>query len=118
MRIKSEKIQSDSVPNIGDIVIIKDELPRCCWRMARIVDIQRIKDNKVRSAEVQLATGRVLRRPLSLLFPLEIMENDSTTPNNLSNSDTDILNKMPVAGGCHKGKTNDTEPMRVFGAMQ
>lgn len=59
------------MPNVGDIVIIKDELPRCCWRMAKIVDIQRSKDNKVRSAEVQLASGRILRRPLTLVYPPE-----------------------------------------------
>ncbi|XP_045210562.2 uncharacterized protein LOC123561965 [Mercenaria mercenaria] len=74
VKLKSKKIVSAMEPSVGDIVIIKDELPRSCWRMGRIEETQRSKDGKVRSAEVRLATGRVIKRPVSLLYPLESTE--------------------------------------------
>ena len=52
-------------------MLLKDNVPRGSWKLARIVELISSKDGKVRSARVMLPTKRILSRPLSLLCPLE-----------------------------------------------
>ena len=59
-------------PHIGDVVQVYDETFRGSWKVGRIT---RVRDGKVRAAEVQLANGHIIDRPISKLYPLE-----STTP--------------------------------------
>ncbi|XP_055840693.1 uncharacterized protein LOC129908306 [Episyrphus balteatus] len=57
----------------GDVVLIEDpSLPRILWRLAIIQKTFPGRDGKVRACEVRLANGSVLRRPVQLLYPLEI----------------------------------------------
>ena len=53
--------------------------PRCTWRIGRIKDVIKGKDEKVRGARIVCITENghtsVLRRPINKLIPLE-MEND------------------------------------------
>ncbi|MCG8078604.1 MAG: hypothetical protein JAY75_20500, partial [Candidatus Thiodiazotropha taylori] len=76
--IKTHRIQSSSKPCVGDIILVKDELPRSCWKMGKITDLKISNDGRVRSAEVQLASGKIIRRPLPLLYPLETSEQHAT----------------------------------------
>ena len=64
------------MPKIGDVVLIKEDLPRGRWNMGRIVDSVKSTDGNVRSLKVKLKTGRVIGRPLNLLFPIEVSHND------------------------------------------
>ena len=72
--------QSSTQPTsveIGDIVIVHDErLPRGLWKLGRIVDVMRGRDGQIRGATVKMASedghGALLRRPIQLLFPLEV----------------------------------------------
>ncbi|XP_055914411.1 uncharacterized protein LOC129947754 [Eupeodes corollae] len=57
----------------GEVVLIEDpSLPRILWRLAIIQKTFPGRDGKVRACEVRLANGSVLRRPVQLLYPLEI----------------------------------------------
>ena len=49
-------------------------LPRGIWKTARITELIVSNDGKVRSAEIVLANGVRLRRPINLLVPLEVEE--------------------------------------------
>ena len=64
------------MPKIGDVVLIKEDLPRGRWNNGRIVDSVKSTDRNVRSLKVKLKTGRVIGRPLNLLFPIEVSHND------------------------------------------
>ncbi|VDI75589.1 Hypothetical predicted protein [Mytilus galloprovincialis] len=70
--LKSCRVQSSFLPQIGDVVLIKDNLPRSTWRMGRIVKLISSNDGEIRSAKVQVSTGLILGRPLNLLYPLEL----------------------------------------------
>ncbi|XP_053376986.1 uncharacterized protein LOC123529097 [Mercenaria mercenaria] len=69
--LKSKKTQSPYCAQVGDVVLIKENLPRGVWRMGRICELLQSRDGQIRSAKVNTATGKVLGRPLNLLYPVE-----------------------------------------------
>ena len=86
-QIQSKRIQSSHFPTAGDIVLVKDDIPRGCWKLAKVVSLVSSRDGEMRSAKVQLPSGRVIGRPFNLLYPLEITENvDTMTPQNVSSA--------------------------------
>ena len=72
MDLKCGRIKSTTSPNIGNVVIIKEDLPRGMWKMGRIVKLIQSNDGQLRSAKVKLANGNIIGRPLNLLYPLEV----------------------------------------------
>ena len=69
--LKAERVLSPEVPKCGDIVLIKDNVPRGSWKTAKVIELYESKDKVIRSARVQLPSKKMLNRPLSLLYPLE-----------------------------------------------
>lgn len=58
---------------IGDIVLIGDaNMPRQRWKLGRIEELFQGRDGKVRSCAVRTSTRTVLKRPIQLLYALEI----------------------------------------------
>ena len=55
-------------------MLVKDEIPRGCWKIAKVISLASSRDGEIRSAKVQLSSGRVMGRPLKL-YPLEISNN-------------------------------------------
>ena len=69
--------ESASTVEIGDIVLLHDDaLPRSFWKLARVLELITGQDGKTRGAVVKVPSKRggttTLRRPLQLLYPLEI----------------------------------------------
>ncbi|XP_052787361.1 uncharacterized protein LOC128222416 [Mya arenaria] len=98
-KLKSHRIQSHFLPRVGDVVLIKDDVPRGCWKFGKIKDLIKSCDGQTRSAKVQTHTGRVIGRPLNLLYPIEVSGNvdarhDSYTP---ESSDRCSRPKRPAA---------------------
>lgn len=63
-----------TVLKVGDVVLIgEDNLPRQTWKMGRITELFPGRDGLVRSCNVQTSAGNVLRRPVQLIYPLEIV---------------------------------------------
>ena len=71
IKLKQPRVQSSFTANIGDVVLIKDDLPRGSWRLGRIQELIKSRDGHIRSARVCLPTGKIIGRPLSILFPKE-----------------------------------------------
>ncbi|XP_064486179.1 uncharacterized protein LOC135398725 [Ornithodoros turicata] len=60
---------------IGDVVIVHDSnAPKLNWKMGRICDLYRGRDNNVRACEVELHNSHRLRRAVQHLYPLEMSE--------------------------------------------
>ena len=68
---RKPRVHIHRTPQTGEAVLLKDNVPRGSWKLARIVELISSKDGKVRSARVMLPTKRILSLPLSLLYPLE-----------------------------------------------
>lgn len=65
-----------SIPfKIGDVVLIHEfNQPKHMWKMGRIEETFMGRDGKVRSCAVRSPSGFVFRRPVQLLYPLEVDE--------------------------------------------
>ena len=76
--------------SIGDMVIIHDEsLPRGFWKLGRVEELISGRDSKIRAAVVRLSSGSgTLRRPIQLLYPLEI-HSEGSMPVSTSSGDVD-----------------------------
>ena len=73
LEMKRIKGEIRRIPNIGEVVIIKEEnLPRGTWKLAKIQSL--IKggiDGIERAANLISSSGRTFRRPFRLIYPLE-----------------------------------------------
>ncbi len=75
--LKGPRIKAKFYPQIGDVVLIKESLPRGSWKTARIQELKRSSDGNYRSAKLILPSKKAIVRPVSLLYPLECApEND------------------------------------------
>ena len=79
-------------PRTGDIVLVKEE------------KMPRSNDNNVRSATVRLPSSKTLRRPLILLYPMELNINNGKT--NDKNEDS-ANNGSADGGSVHNDTAND-----------
>ncbi|XP_055906234.1 uncharacterized protein LOC129941590 isoform X1 [Eupeodes corollae] len=64
---------ANSSLQVGDVVLVEDSsLPRPLWHLAVIQTVFPGRDGKIRACEIRLSSGSILRRPIQLLYPLEI----------------------------------------------
>ena len=75
-KLKSPRVQTPTAAKVGHIVLIKDNLPRGCWRIGRITELISSRDQHVHSAKVLLPSKKVIGRPLNLLYPIECSEKE------------------------------------------
>uniref|UniRef100_A0A183F2C9 Integrase catalytic domain-containing protein n=1 Tax=Heligmosomoides polygyrus TaxID=6339 RepID=A0A183F2C9_HELPZ len=62
---------------VGNIVLLVDQiLPRNSWKIGRITRLKESSDGEIREAEVKVPNGRLSRRPINLLVPLELEGTD------------------------------------------
>ncbi|XP_064475828.1 uncharacterized protein LOC135389726 [Ornithodoros turicata] len=58
----------------GDVALLhEDKIPRHLWKLVRILELYKGRDGQVRSCVIKLPSGRITRRPVQLLFPLECL---------------------------------------------
>ncbi|KAL3997322.1 Integrase core domain family protein [Acanthocheilonema viteae] len=79
---KSPRSVELRVPSKGEIVLMKEaEAPRGTWKLAKVKELNESANKKVRSVEIKLPNGKILNRPVNMLYPLEIYQHeDSTIP--------------------------------------
>ena len=80
-KLKEPRSQSPFSPNVGDVILIKDDLPRGMWRIGRIHELVSSRDGQIRSAKVSLPTNRIIGRPLNQLYPVECPQENDSQPN-------------------------------------
>ena len=67
--------------DIGDVVMIKGgDKRKGKWKIGLVKELNRGKDQEIRSAQVKRAK-RYLERPIQLLYPLELNCNEITSDN-------------------------------------
>ena len=81
-KLKTGRVQSDITPSVGDIVLIKENIPCGCWKFGKVISLIQSRDGFCRSAKVSLSSGRFRERPLIFLFPVEASGEISAFPGN------------------------------------
>ncbi|KAK5968153.1 hypothetical protein GCK32_006415 [Trichostrongylus colubriformis] len=72
-RRMEHKRTTPAKPRVRQIVLIMDKnQPRNTWKLGRIERIAKFKDDIPREAEIEISTGRIQKRPINLLIPLEL----------------------------------------------
>nr|CAD2178770.1 unnamed protein product [Meloidogyne enterolobii] len=60
------------VPQIGEIVIVEQsEAPRSVWKLGKIIELIKGRDNIIRTAKIQI-NKKIFLRSINLIFPLEL----------------------------------------------
>ena len=72
----------------------EENAPRATWRTAVVTTIHRGGDGEVRSATVRTAEGNLLTRPINLLYPLEITEEEMNEGGRRSPTPSDSLKEV------------------------
>lgn len=82
-------------PKVGDVVLLKEKLPRGQWRVGRISELIRGRDQLVRSAKVRMPSKKLLTRALNMLYPIECPDNEIlTTKVDVNPSHEETMMKM------------------------
>ena len=86
----------DSKPvSVGDVVVVHDERPRCPWRLAKVIGTILGRDGQIREALLKVASSTrpfTLRRPLQLLYPLEVSDPPEHSEDLQTEAQQEILN--------------------------
>ena len=95
---------SKQKPQIGDVVLIKESLPRGQWKIGKISKLIKGRDNAIRSAEVTLPSRRCLHRALKLLYPIECPDTDYTVEDNTESGQRNFKELRPTRQAAIKAR--------------
>jgi len=73
LRERGEKIGKNTgkEPQVGEVVIVEEDLPRPLWKLARIIDLIRGRDGIIRTVKLNIL-GKIFKRSITQIFPLEL----------------------------------------------
>ena len=97
MKLKTPRIQASVAARVGHVVLIKDDMPRGCWRVGKIAELIRSIDGNIRSPKIRLPTRKLISRPLNLLYPIECSGEEQSYQNDeqISNDSDDVTKYGP-----------------------
>jgi hypothetical protein len=73
-KLKSPRIESHFCPSVSDIVLIKDDVSDGQWKFGKVTTLNRSRDGNIRSADLLTSSRKVIKRPLNLLYPIEVVD--------------------------------------------
>eukprot|EP00105_Crassostrea_gigas_P041581 XP_019925729.1 PREDICTED: uncharacterized protein LOC109619637 [Crassostrea gigas] len=111
-RLKERRVKHSEEPQIGDVVLVKDDLPRGSWKIGRLCELTVSRDGEIRSGKVLLPSKKTLNRPLNLLYPIECSKDTETknSENPVENQSTASNKSMAYEDQSVTESKNDPEP--------
>ena len=110
-KLKSPRVQTPTETKVGHIVLIKDNLPRGCWRVERITELISSRDQHICSAKVLLPSKKIIGRPLNQLYPIECSEKEEV-------EDEQKRRDPPVTGKGERSQPRRLAPVRARRQIQ
>ena len=92
--LKSGRVQPHFSPNIGGVVLLKDNVSRGSWKFGKVVNLVSSCDGLINSAKVLLSSGRTVGHPLNVLCPIELSENCTKQRENNEQQESITANKQ------------------------
>ncbi|XP_035214828.1 uncharacterized protein LOC118188503 [Stegodyphus dumicola] len=91
----SKLVKTGTCLKKGTIVLVhEDKIPRLMWKMGIIMEVFPGRDGKVRACAVRLPNGHTIKRPVQLLYPVELecnKDNYSNCPSGREDVATQLL---------------------------
>ena len=91
----NNSMHKDNLIKVGQIVLIHDDCPRVFWKLGKIINTFPGTDGLIRSASLKTEKG-ILERPITKLYPLEILVEECAADTNSSDGNTSDNNDLPV----------------------
>ncbi|XKL63773.1 hypothetical protein PGB90_006137 [Kerria lacca] len=67
-------------PQVGTVVLVVEKhLKRAAWQLGRITHLNYSSDGQVRSVDLKIKNNQIITRPVSLLCPMELQEDENST---------------------------------------
>ena len=107
--LKQSRKSVMQIPQVGDVVLIKENLPRGQWKVGRISKLIKGKDDVIRSAKVMLPSKGSLHRALKLLYPIECPDNEDKDNRDFKENENDTGSEVDES---HVSHTISTCPSR------
>ncbi|MCP9257567.1 Pao retrotransposon peptidase family protein [Dirofilaria immitis] len=83
-------------PSLGEVVLVNEpHIPRGMWKVAKINKLNKSSDGDVRSVQIELPFGKLLNRPVNMLYPLEVEQEDQ--PEEFVTELMDAKDEEPIA---------------------
>ncbi|VDP14694.1 unnamed protein product [Onchocerca flexuosa] len=74
---KSPRSVEIRVPSKREIVLVNEtNAPHGTWKLAKIKELNTSADGRIRSVQIELPHGKIRNRPINVLYPLEINQNE------------------------------------------
>ena len=123
--VNDKNKQKESIVKEGDVVIVKEEnTPRSTWRLGRVKELMKGRDDKVRGALVTVAGKQKklteLKRPIQHLIPVECKESGKGDDMNHAVTTSPVDRRTigrPVGGGPSESTRNTRERPRRQAAI-
>ena len=71
MYLKHPRSQATFILKEGDVVLVKENLPRGRWKVGKSHQLIKGQDQMIRSAKVLILPNKFFHRTLNLLYPIE-----------------------------------------------
>ena len=69
--LKRPRSNTGRIPKVGEVVLVKENLPRGYWKVGRICELFLSQDKRIRSARITFGPNKFVNRVLSYLYPIE-----------------------------------------------
>ena len=96
--MKHHRKQTSTDPRIGEVVLLKDNLPQGKWKIGKIIELIKGKDEAFRAAKVLVSPNKVFQRALNLLH---LAENETTGSQDLG----DLVDRDETIHDSSKGES-------------
>ena len=94
---KAKRPLTGSKIEVGDVVLVHDNLPRNQWKLAIVNSLIPGRDGLVRAVRLRMSNGNELQRPIEKLYPLEVSEATlHKTTNEKELQTSEVKAKLPM----------------------
>uniref|UniRef100_A0A915B208 DUF5641 domain-containing protein n=1 Tax=Parascaris univalens TaxID=6257 RepID=A0A915B208_PARUN len=92
------------------VIVAEEDLPRAEWKLGKVEKLYKNHEGKTKTVDVKMPNGHVLKRPVSMLYPLEVSEEEREA---LPTTKSKELVKHPADQNLQAEETEEEEETRT-----
>jgi len=99
--LKGPRSSTNFTPKVGDVVLVKENLPRGYWKVGRICELFKSRDERIRSARITFGPNKFINRALSFLYPIECQDDNGSNTSVDESSSPSLSTEGNLDGNDH-----------------